>query len=140
MSPVVENPTLHYALKETMKLLVDFNADGEESMRTLQMYFVAAVLTRYSGHRGRAAKRLGVHRNTLYREIEEFHLETLIDQLRKTRVPQLKLFANALRGVPIRAGYAQDVLVLNTNSQGKNSAYPQLTNRVKKIKACGTSS
>jgi hypothetical protein len=123
-----------------MKLLVDFNADGEESMRTLQMYFVAAVLTRYSGHRGRAAKRLGVHRNTLYREIEEFNLQPLIDRLRKTRVPQLKLFANALQGVPIRAGYAQDVLVLNINSQGENSAYPQLTNRVEKIKAYQTAS
>jgi hypothetical protein len=113
-----------------MKLLVDFNADGEESMRTLQMYFVAAALTRYSGHRGRAARRLGVHRNTLYRQIEEFHLEPLIDQLRKTRVPQLKLFANALQGMPIRAGLAQDSVVIHLSPQGRNGAYPQLTNRV----------
>jgi hypothetical protein len=142
-SPVVENPTLHYALKEAMKLLVDFNADGEESMRTLQIYFVASVLRSVGGNKCRAARRLGVHRNTLWKYVEELHLQPLVEQLgqlRRTQVRQLNLFPSTFQVVPIRVGLAQDTLVLNRKSQGKNSVYPQLTNRMKNGKVCGSAS
>ena len=117
-------------LTEASQALEAFNASGEESVRILHMCFVAAALTRYSGNKCRAARRLGIHRNTLYRQIEELQLQTFVDQLVKKGDPQLGLFHKAVRRGPARAGFAQDTLVLNRNSQGRNGTYPQLTNRV----------
>lgn len=136
-SRVEDNPTLHYALKEAMKLLVDFQADGESSKKTLEMYFLAAVLRSVSGNKERAARRLGLHRNTLYRRIHELGLDPLVAQLRKTRGKQGNLFGNALRGVPLRAGYAQDVTALTRFAQAKSKAFPQAKCKTFSVSDCG---
>jgi len=116
-------------MSEAMELLLDFNASGEESVRTLRMYLLAGVLKRYAGNQCRAARRLGIHRNTIRRQIEEFHLKPLVAELVKKHDPQLGLFKGRLGKPPARAGLAQDVLVLNRNSQRTNAAYQQLINR-----------
>lgn len=131
MSPsqFVPDSTLHEALTEAMKRVVDFNASGKESLRILHMYFLAEVLKRYDGNQCRTARRLVTHRNTVTRQVEELNLEPLIEHLRKTNVPQMDLFYWEKRKGPRRSGLAQDAIVLHGHPQAKPNAFSQLSNR-----------
>src|SRR5262249_28432149 len=113
------------ALREATNLLLDCKV-RKESLRTLHLYLVAVALQRHHGNKCRAARELGIHRNTMGRQIEELQLQPLVDQLRKTPTPQLKLFTSPVRKSPARAMLAQASTVFGGNSQGESNAFPQL--------------
>lgn len=121
--------TLAESLKETMKLLREWNASGEESLRVLRMYWTAEVLSAYSGNQCRAARRLGIHRNTIGRQIEELDLAAFLGGLVENHTPQMELFRTSVRKGPRRAGLAQDVFVLRRVPQGNSKAFRGLMHR-----------
>ncbi len=129
-SPNLTGTQLAEVLRPAMKALADFNASGSESMRVLQQFFLAEILTRCSGNKCRAARRLVVHRNTFGRQVEQLHLQPFIDRLRETMESEPRLFNTPIRKIPRPVGFAQDVLVINGNPQCKKGAYPQFTHKV----------
>jgi DNA-binding NtrC family response regulator len=47
----------------------------DEGRRVLEKRFIEQVLDGSNGHLGRTADRLGVHRNSLARKIDEYHVK-----------------------------------------------------------------
>lgn len=130
---VVSHPGLHRTLAEAAKVLLDFNASGKESLRILQTYVVAEALIRYHGNQSHAARRLGVHRNTLIRQVHELQLEPLIEELVKKSTPQFTLFPGLFRNFAVRTRHAQDVVLLQKRPQGKSQANSQDINRISAV-------
>jgi DNA-binding NtrC family response regulator len=48
----------------------------DDAQREFEKRFIARVLQEHDGNVGRAAKTLGVHRNTLARKIQELKIKT----------------------------------------------------------------
>jgi DNA-binding protein Fis len=46
----------------------------EEAVTEFEKKFIKQVLERFAGNQSRAAKVLGIHRNTLSRKVEEYNL------------------------------------------------------------------
>ncbi len=55
--------------------LVEHGVDFEDAVSEFQKKFIRKVLEKNSGNQSKAAKSLGMHRNTLSRKIEEFGLD-----------------------------------------------------------------
>jgi Fis family transcriptional regulator, factor for inversion stimulation protein len=56
-----------------------------EAVREFKRVFISHVLTQTNGNQCKAAKQLGMHRNTLSRTIAELDLD--VREIRKARVP-----------------------------------------------------
>jgi DNA-binding NtrC family response regulator len=69
----------------------------EEAVREFQGAFIMTVLRESNGNQGRAAKKLGIHRNTLRRTIRSLQLNLLSVRPSRRRAP---------RGEPIAAAPA----------------------------------
>jgi Fis family transcriptional regulator len=66
-------------VKEQLESLVGMMVDRgillEEAVTEFEKKFIKRVLERSNGNQCRAAKVLGIHRNTLSRKINEYHLD-----------------------------------------------------------------
>lgn len=66
-------------MKEQLESLVGMMVDRgillEEAVTEFEKKFIKRVLERSNGNQCRAAKVLGIHRNTLSRKISEYHLD-----------------------------------------------------------------
>jgi Fis family transcriptional regulator len=66
-------------VKEQLESLVGMMVERgillEEAMTEFEKKFIKRVLERSNGNQCRAAKVLGIHRNTLSRKIDEYHLD-----------------------------------------------------------------
>ena len=129
-SQIALQPGLHEALTAAMERLLDFGANGDESIRVLEQYFLACALKRYRGNQCNVARRLQWGRTTIGRKVGDFDLYQLIRQIRNLPQPQMELFKGPIRKFPGRVGFAQDQFVLNRNSQARKGMNSQLTNRV----------
>lgn len=66
-------------LENLIGMMVDRGILLEEALTEFEKKFIRRVLEHSHGNQCRAAKVLGIHRNTLSRKINEYHLD------RKTR-------------------------------------------------------
>ncbi|MDE3110851.1 MAG: histidine kinase [Acidobacteriota bacterium] len=66
-------------MKEQLEALVGMMVDRgillEEAITEFEKKFIKRVLERSDGNQCRAAKVLGIHRNTLSRKIDAYHLD-----------------------------------------------------------------
>jgi Fis family transcriptional regulator, factor for inversion stimulation protein len=66
-------------VKEQLESLVGMMVERgillEEAVTEFEKKFIKRVLERSNGNQCRAAKVLGIHRNTLSRKINEYHLD-----------------------------------------------------------------
>lgn len=66
-------------MKEELESLVGMMVERgillEEALTEFEKKFIKRVLERSDGNQCRAAKVLGIHRNTLSRKIDEYHLD-----------------------------------------------------------------
>lgn len=66
-------------MKEELESLVGMMVERgillEEAVTEFEKKFIKRVLERSNGNQCRAAKVLGIHRNTLSRKIDEYHLD-----------------------------------------------------------------
>lgn len=66
-------------MKEQLEALVGMMVERgillEEAVTEFEKKFIKRVLERSNGNQCRAAKVLGIHRNTLSRKITEYHLD-----------------------------------------------------------------
>ena len=66
-------------VKEQLESLVDMMVERgillEEAVTEFEKKFIKCVLERLKGNQSRAAKVLGIHRNTLSRKVEEYDLD-----------------------------------------------------------------
>jgi len=67
-------------VKEQLESLVGMMVDRgillEEALTEFEKKFIKRVLEHAKGNQCRAAKILGIHRNTLSRKISEYHLDS----------------------------------------------------------------
>ena len=67
-------------MKEQLEALVGMMVDRgillEEALTEFEKKFIKRVLEHAKGNQCRAAKVLGIHRNTLSRKISEYHLDS----------------------------------------------------------------
>lgn len=61
-------------LESLVSLMVERGILLEEAITEFEKKFIKRVLERSNGNRCRAAKALGIHRNTLSRKVEEYDL------------------------------------------------------------------
>jgi Fis family transcriptional regulator, factor for inversion stimulation protein len=66
-------------VKEQLEALVGMMVERgillEEAVTEFEKKFIKRVLERFNGNQCQAAKVLGIHRNTLSRKIDEYHLD-----------------------------------------------------------------
>jgi DNA-binding NtrC family response regulator len=62
-------------LEQLVTEMVDRGIDYEDAQREFSKAFIARMLQRCDGNLGKAADKLGVHRNTLARKIQEFKVK-----------------------------------------------------------------
>jgi DNA-binding NtrC family response regulator len=66
-------------VKDQLESLIATMVDGgilfEEAVREFEKKFIARVLEGQNGNQSRAARTLGIHRNTLSRKIELYRLD-----------------------------------------------------------------
>ncbi|HEX9406772.1 MAG TPA: helix-turn-helix domain-containing protein [Vicinamibacterales bacterium] len=63
-------------LEQLVTEMVDRGIDFQDAQREFEKHFIARVLQRCDGNLGKAASKLGVHRNTLARKIQELKIRT----------------------------------------------------------------
>ena len=64
-------------LEQLVAEMVDKGVHFEDAQREFQKQFIARVVSKCNGNLGKAARTLGVHRNTLTRKIQELKIRTL---------------------------------------------------------------
>lgn len=57
----------------------------DEGRVEFEKRFIACALERSKGNRGQAAKKLGIHRNTLSRKVEEYKLDGVPKRRRRSK-------------------------------------------------------
>ncbi|MGA9885323.1 MAG: helix-turn-helix domain-containing protein [Candidatus Acidiferrales bacterium] len=62
-------------LESLVGMMVERGILLEEAVTEFEKKFIKRVLERSNGNQCRAAKVLGIHRNTLSRKIDEYHLD-----------------------------------------------------------------
>ncbi len=66
------------SLNEQMNDLIDNMVDSgiffDKACKEFEKRFISSVLDKYDGHRLKAAKHLGIHRNTLNNKIKKYGL------------------------------------------------------------------
>lgn len=63
-------------LEQLVGQMVEGEIDFHDAQREFEKKFISRVLQRCDGNLGKAADRLGVHRNTLTRKIQEHKIRT----------------------------------------------------------------
>jgi len=71
----VERAHVKEQLESLVGMMVDRGILLEEAVTEFEKKFIKRVLERSNGNQCRAAKVLGIHRNTLSRKINEYHLD-----------------------------------------------------------------
>jgi DNA-binding NtrC family response regulator len=61
-------------LEQIVGEMVDQGIRYEDARREFERHFIARVVARANGNLGRAARTLGIHRNTLTRKIHELRI------------------------------------------------------------------
>lgn len=68
-------------MKDQLETLIGQMVDRgillEEAVTEFEKRFIRRALERSNGNQSRAARELGIHRNTLSRKVEEYKLENL---------------------------------------------------------------
>ena len=72
--PFAEDASLNGHLREMVDHLVRLGITLKETQQEIERLYIARTLASCEGNRSRAAKRLGMHRNTLNTKIEQFGL------------------------------------------------------------------
>lgn len=62
-------------LESLVGMLVERGIHLEEAMTEFEKKFIKRVLDHQNGNQSRAAKVLGIHRNTLSRKVDEYKLD-----------------------------------------------------------------
>ena len=70
--PFVANKDLNGHLKDIVDTLYRMGITLKETQTEIERLYIAKTLTACDGNRSRAAKRLGMHRNTLNAKIEHY--------------------------------------------------------------------
>jgi Fis family transcriptional regulator, factor for inversion stimulation protein len=71
----VERAHVKEQLEALVGMMVERGILLEEAVTEFEKKFIKRVLERSNGNQCRAAKVLGIHRNTLSRKINEYHLD-----------------------------------------------------------------
>ncbi len=72
--PFAENATLNGHLRQMVDELVGLGITLREAQAEVERLYIERTLASCEGNRSRAARRLGMHRNTLNTKIEQFHM------------------------------------------------------------------
>ncbi len=72
--PFKEDSSLNGHLKEMVDHLVRMGITLRETQSEIERLYIARTLRACEGNRSRAAKKLGMHRNTLNAKIEQYDL------------------------------------------------------------------
>jgi DNA-binding NtrC family response regulator len=72
----VSGPPLRDLLDRLVTAMIDGRITLDEGRRAFETRFIQHVLDGNDGRLGEAADRLGIHRNTLARKIEEYRIRT----------------------------------------------------------------
>ncbi|MEJ2367197.1 MAG: helix-turn-helix domain-containing protein [Acidobacteriota bacterium] len=72
--PLLENKDLHQQLRLMVDHLVKLGITLREAQQEIEKLFIERTLVSCNGNRSRAAKQLGMHRNTLNSRIERYDL------------------------------------------------------------------
>jgi DNA-binding NtrC family response regulator len=62
-------------LESLVGMMVERGISLEEAVTEFEKKFIRRVLERFHGNQSRAAKELGIHRNTLSRKVDEYKLD-----------------------------------------------------------------
>lgn len=62
-------------LEALINQMIEHEIDYEDALTEFERRFIRKILDKTHGNRSRAAKTLGIHRNTLSRKIEELGLD-----------------------------------------------------------------
>jgi DNA-binding NtrC family response regulator len=73
--PFKENETLNGHLKEMVEQLYRLGITLKETQTEIERLYILRILDSCDGNRSRAAKRLGMHRNTLNSKIDQYRLD-----------------------------------------------------------------
>jgi Fis family transcriptional regulator, factor for inversion stimulation protein len=72
----VERAQVKEQLESLVGMMVERGILLEEAITEFEKKFIKRVLEHAKGNQCRAAKTLGIHRNTLSRKINEYHLDS----------------------------------------------------------------
>lgn len=72
-------------LEELISQMVEQGIAYEDAISEFEKRFIKRVLDRANGNQSRAARELGIHRNTLSRKIEDFKLDHRPRRWQRTR-------------------------------------------------------
>ncbi len=75
--PFVVNKDLNGHLKDMVNTLYRMGITLKETQSEIERLYIAKTLIACDGNRSRAARRLGMHRNTLNTKIEQYNLNGL---------------------------------------------------------------
>ncbi len=72
--PFVANKDLNGHLKDMVETLYRMGITLKETQSEIERLYIARTLSACDGNRSRAARRLGMHRNTLNSKIEQYDI------------------------------------------------------------------
>ncbi len=72
--PFLEDRDLNDHLRKVVEKLVSMGISLQESQDEVEKLFIQRILSTCHGNRSRAARKLGMHRNTLNQRIEKYRL------------------------------------------------------------------
>ena len=72
--PFAEGSTLNGHLRQMVEDLVKLGITLREAQAEIERLYIERTLTGCDGNRSRAARKLGMHRNTLNAKIEQYNL------------------------------------------------------------------
>lgn len=73
--PLVANKDLNGHLRELVDLLIRLGITLKETQAEVERLYIVRTLAACDGNRSKAAKRLGIHRNTLNARLELYDVE-----------------------------------------------------------------
>ncbi|MGC8763520.1 MAG: helix-turn-helix domain-containing protein [Acidobacteriota bacterium] len=73
--PLVANKDLNGHLRELVDLLIRLGITLKETQAEIERLYIVRTLSACDGNRSKAAKRLGIHRNTLNARLEQYGAE-----------------------------------------------------------------
>lgn len=74
--PLVEDTQLNEDFNNLIKRLFEMGITLDETTEEIEKLFISMTLKSCGGNRSRAARKLGIHRNTLIAKIEKYKLDT----------------------------------------------------------------
>lgn len=74
LDPLLENEDISQAFKEIIEKLIYLGITLEEAQKEVEKIYIMRTLESFSNNRSKTARKLGMHRNTLNKKIEEYKL------------------------------------------------------------------